>query len=258
MFGKKDGDGGAFEGGMFEGVGKFNPFEFVQVPMDADQGVQGELEKDLRVEKLFKKQITIDFLFIRLILLAGNGFLLATDFINRPPFQLGIETAECFIISIFMIFLQFHIKRNWEAHKLPLKMKDVKANYLFKKKNPPSTFKAEVNIDDPDFMPEWNKYLPFYKFREIFLDNKLEELLNIFGRRQCKSCIEFNTGQELEEDPKRHRSFPLSPRGEALYAGMAGDFDIIDFQLQDNVYHEVQAPTVMFESVARDFSDFGA
>lgn len=32
-------------------------------------------------------------------------------------------------------------------------------------------------------MPEWNKYMHFYKFREIFLDNKLEELLNIFGKR---------------------------------------------------------------------------
>lgn len=39
---------------------------------------------------------------------------------------------------------------------------------------------------------------------------------------------------------------------------MAGDFDLIDFQLQDNIYHEAQEPTAMFESVARDFSDFGA
>lgn len=66
-------------------------------------------------------------------------------------------------------------------------------------------------------MPEWDKYLQYYKFPEIFLDNKLEELLNIFGRRQCKSCFEFNTGTELEEDPRKVRSFPLSPRGEALY-----------------------------------------
>jgi hypothetical protein len=113
---------------------------------------------------------------------------------------------------------------------------------------------------DDDLMPEWNKYMHFYKFNEIFLDNKLEELLNIFGRRQCKSCIEFGTGQELEEDPRRTRSWPLSPRGELLYQGLAGDFDLIDFQLQDNVYAEKfeNEPTVMFESVARDFSDFGA
>lgn len=39
---------------------------------------------------------------------------------------------------------------------------------------------------------------------------------------------------------------------------MEGEFDLIDFQLQDNVYHDQQEPTVMFQSVARDFSDFGA
>jgi len=74
--------------------------------------------------------------------------------------------------------------------------------------------------EEQTFMPEWDKYMPYYKFPEIFLDNKLEELLNIFGRRQCKSCIEFPTGTILEEDPRKHRSYPLSPRGEALYQGM--------------------------------------
>lgn len=99
--------------------------------------------------------------------------------------------------------------------------------------------------------------MPFYKFNDIFLDNKLEELLNIFGRRQCKSCIEFSTGTDLVEDPRKVRSFPLSPRAEKLYRGEGGDFDIIDFQLLDNVYHEAQEPTQMFESVNRDYSNFG-
>ena len=61
----------------------------------------------------------------------------------------------------------------------------------------------------------------------------------------------------LWEDPRRCRSFPLSPKGELLYQGMAGDFNLIDFQLEDNVYHEVEAPTEMFESVARDLSECG-
>lgn len=81
-----------------------------------------------------------------------------------------------------MLYLQFNIKKNWEDHKLPLKMKDIKANYLFKKKNPPTHFENKIDFGD-DNNAEWNKYLPYYKFREIFLDNKLEELLNIFGRR---------------------------------------------------------------------------
>jgi hypothetical protein len=112
-------------------------------------------------------------------------------------------------------------------------MKDNKANYLFKKKNLPNqvvvagTFGEDGHI----IMPEWTKYMHLYKFNSIFLDNKLEELLNIFGRRQCKSCIEFNTGTVLEEDPRKTRSYPLSPRAEKMYLGMAGDFDLIDFQL---------------------------
>lgn len=156
-----------------------------------------------------------------------------------------------------MIILQILIKRDWEAHRLPFKMKDTKSNFLFKAKKLPNQIK-DFGEEQDGILPEWNKYMHYYKFNEIFLDNKLEELLNIFGRRQCKSCIELPTGTEVEEDPRRVRSFPLSPKGEKLYQGMAGDFDLIDFQLQDNVYAEVQAPTNMFESVARDFSDFGA
>jgi len=111
-------------------------------------------------------------------------------------------------------------------------MKDTKANYLFKSKRYPDFRNFEDFLKaDQDFMPQWDKYMPYYQLPEIFLDNKLEELLNIFGRRQCKSCIEFPTGTELEEDPRKHRSFPLSPRGEALYQGMEGQFNLIDFQL---------------------------
>jgi len=110
-------------------------------------------------------------------------------------------------------------------------MKDVKANFLFKHMKAPIAHienLGEAQGGD-ELMPEWNKYMHLYKFREVFLDNKLEELLNIFGRRQCKSCIDFNTGTEMVEDPRKVRSYPLSPRGEALYSGMAGDFDLIDF-----------------------------
>ena len=143
-------------------------------------------------------------------------------------------------MSILMLYLQTHVKRNWEDHKLPFKMKDTKANYLFKEYRYPKEVKRiEDYLALENDLPEWNKYRHLYNFKEIYLDNKLEELLCIFGRRQCKSCIEFNTGTELEEDPRKVRSYPLSPRGEELYHGMQGDFDLIDFQLQDNVYHEI-------------------
>lgn len=168
-----------------------------------------------------------------------------------------------------------NIQRNFRDHQLEENMKDNKANYLFKQLRLPKDLEI-IDIDNiVESFPLWEKYEPLYKFPEIYLDNKLEELLNIFGRRQCQSCIEFNTGAPgkiknvnggedydedfnyLWEDPRRCRSFPLSPKGELLYQGMAGDFNLIDFQLEDNVYHEVEAPTEMFESVARDLSECG-
>lgn len=200
------------------GSGKFNPMLYVQSPL-----AEGHTIKDLRIYKMFVTQMKIDFLFIRFVLIAGNLFLLATDYIKREPFQLMIQAAESVLISIIMMYLQTNIVKNWEDHKLPFKMKDTKANYLFKELRLPNELKKieeYLNADhDQEFMPGWDKYLPYYKFPEIFLDNKLEELLNIFGRRQCKSCIEFPTGTELVEDERKVRSFPLSPRGEELYKG---------------------------------------
>lgn len=131
-----------------------------------------------------------------------------------------------------MIILQLYLKKNWEEHRLPFKMKDTKSNYLFKKKRLPNEMNKNMGkTEEEQLMPEWSKYMHLYKFNEIFLDNKLEEMLNVFGRRLCKSCIEFNTGTEKEEDPRKVRSWPMSPKGEEHYRRIANDFDLIDFQL---------------------------
>ena len=103
-------------------------------------------------------------------------------------------------------------------------------------------------------MGEVSSFLQVY---EIFLDNKLEELLNIFGRRQCKSCVDFPTGWEKEEDLRRTNSWPLTRVAEENYLRRGDEFNLIDFQLQNNVYADTAEPTIMFESVARDFSEFG-
>ena len=93
-----------------------------------------------------------------------------------------IMVMENMAIAVILVFLQVNVFRNWEAYKLPFKMKDTKANYLFKQKKLANEEVPDDGVGD-DLMPEWNKYMHFYKFREIFLDNKLEELLNIFGKR---------------------------------------------------------------------------
>lgn len=179
---------------------------------------------DTRVPDIFKLQVKVDFACIRTVLIIGNAVLLALWMMpgedngnyKHQLDQQMMQSIEAIIISLLMIILQIIIKRDWEEHRLPFKMKDTKSNFLFKPKKLPNQIK-DFGEEQDGILPEWNKYMHYYKFNEIFLDNKLEELLNIFGRRQCKSCIELPTGTEVEEDPRRVRSFPLSPKGEKLY-----------------------------------------
>ena len=64
-----------------------------------------------------------------------------------------------------MVLLQLYILRNWEEYRLPFKMKDNKANYLFKKKNIPDqdVLLGQFDEDGELIMPEWSKYLNRYK-----------------------------------------------------------------------------------------------
>jgi len=49
-----------------------------------------------------------------------------------------MQSIECIIISLLMIILQILIKRDWEEHRLPFKMKDAKSNFIFKAKKLPN------------------------------------------------------------------------------------------------------------------------
>ena len=172
---------------------------------------------DRRVFSLFRKQVWIDCLLVRPVLIFGNAFLLYSELLGQERSQLLICCLECIILSVWLIILQlyFYNAKNWEAHRLPFKMRDTKANYLFKYKRVPNEINKNIGLsEEQQLMPEWSKYMHLYQFNEIFLDNKLEEMLNVFGRRLCKSCIEFSTGTEKEEDPRKVKSWPLSPQGE--------------------------------------------
>lgn len=191
----------------------------------------GDPIPDLRIYAMFRKQVLVDFVFIRSVMIGGNIFLLAFDFAHTEMNQLEMCAIEGLILGVLMMGLQWLVLKHWDDHKLPFKMKDTKANYLFKQIRYPQELRRleQYLAGEEPATNEWQKYFTLYKFPEIFLDNKLEELLNIFGRRQCKSCIDFPTGTELEADPKRHRSFPLSPRGEELYRGMEAEVNMVDF-----------------------------
>ena len=63
--------------------------------------------------------------------------------------------------------------------------------------------------------------------KDIFLNNKLDELLNEFGDRKCKSMINFSTGWPQEEDPRKIATWPISP-------GKAAEYDYeIKFTAED-------------------------
>jgi hypothetical protein len=44
-----------------------------------------------------------------------------------------------------------------------------------------------------------------------FLNNKLDELLNMFGDRRCKSMVDLGTGWDKEDDPRKIVTIPMSP-----------------------------------------------
>ena len=81
--------------------------------------------------------------------------------------------------------------------------------------------------------------------KDMFLNNKLDELLQQFGDRKCKSMILFGTGWAKEDDPRHINTFPLTPTREAEYDGeyhftkedMIGGFE-------DNVYAEAKVREV--------------
>lgn len=82
----------------------------------------------------------------------------------------------------------------------------------------------------------------------MFLNNKLDDLLNMFGDRRCKSMIELGTGWEKEEDPRLCITWPLSPSKRDEYDGeykftkddMIGGFE-------DNVYADVKIKDPVYE-----------
>jgi hypothetical protein len=80
--------------------------------------------------------------------------------------------------------------------------------------------------------------------RQLFLNNKLDELLGAFGDRKCKSMLDLGTGWNLEDDPRMVITWPVSPMLKEDYAEMG---DII-FTKEDayglqgnNVYADVKS-----------------
>ena len=47
--------------------------------------------------------------------------------------------------------------------------------------------------------------------KQLFLNNKLDELIHSFGDRRCRSACDLQTGWDLENDPQLRVTYPVSP-----------------------------------------------
>jgi len=47
--------------------------------------------------------------------------------------------------------------------------------------------------------------------QDLFLNNKLDDLLKMFGDRKCRSAVELSTGWEKVQDPRKIVTWPMTP-----------------------------------------------
>jgi hypothetical protein len=165
--------------------------------------------------------ITVD-LFLICIAITG---LITIEWGN----QLFITMIETLVLSLINIGLS-----SYELYKLPEYLKyteqEKKQNFAVS-----SGYDGDLDRDAREKMMKGliNKVKGN---KDIFLNNKLDELLNQFGDRRCKSMIELGTGWDKEEDPRKVKTWPISPGTYAEY-----DYDIKfgpedAYGMPDNVY----------------------
>lgn len=142
--------------------------------------------------------------------------------------QLHITVVETLILSIISLVLSavelFLLKKTLEytePKKDKLKFKSAKNSSddsdswedyknLDKKFDKGKASQRRLLMDDLLKHVKHNKML--------FLNNKLDELLNAFGNRKCKSMLDLGTGWQLEDDPRLAITWPCSPALREDYA----------------------------------------
>ena len=153
--------------------------------------------------------------------------------------QLSITLFETLILSIILMILEFV-----EICRLKSYLgDDVKLDYeaLVNQMNESMDKKLRQ-----DMLKQIMNHVKGNK--DLNLNNRLDDLLTDMGPRRTKSMIEF--GNELEEDPRRTRSEPVSPR----HAGDEFDRDT-PLPTIDNVYAESK-PADPLGKLGKTYSDF--
>lgn len=95
--------------------------------------------------------------------------------------------------------------------------------------------------------------------KALFLNNKLDELLNSFGNRKCKSMLDLGTGWALEDDPRMTITWPCSPALREDYNEMGE----VQFSAEDaygvqgnNVYADVKSKFMGMDFGTQDDAGF--
>lgn len=151
---------------------------------------------------------------------------------GSPLTQLTITLIETIVLSIYLIILQFieraYIDRIFEYTENPSKLQTSEA---MKKYDGKKSRKLQMN----------NLLLKVKNSSSAaFKDNKLSDLLHMFGNRRCKSMNELATGWPDEEDPRKAHTWPISRQLEEQMeiAGLKKFTQEDSYALQDNCYAE--------------------
>lgn len=101
----------------------------------------------------------IDLALIRSVMIIGNIVISAVFLSTQEINQLHVVTYENIVFGVLMTALQLLILKNWEELKLPFKMRDQKANYLFRRLNYPdhrAMIEAYLDGEEMDMEFDYN------------------------------------------------------------------------------------------------------
>jgi hypothetical protein len=161
-------------------------------------------------------------------------------------------------ISVFLIVLEFV-----EIARLDKIMKTANTRGHKAKKSAAACEDSDEDElfsdsdDKDDDYPDWRLMLKNVEgnpdlFKTTTTQLKLNELSRLYDPRVARSCIDFNTGTDKEEDPREVRSFPTSPRAYL-------DFEAPNFgnygNAFDNCYAESKGP--LAKDALKTYSEMG-
>jgi len=171
--------------------------------------------------------------------------------------QLSWTVVDTLAISVFLIIIEFV-----EIARLDKIMKTANTRGHKAKKSAAACEDSddELLTDSDDKDDDYNDWRLMLKNVEgnpnLFKTNQVQLKLNQLAReydpRVARSCVDFNTGTEKEEDPREVRSFPTSPR---VYA----EFEAPNFgnygNAFDNCYAESRGPVT--KDALKTYSEMG-